>query len=1130
MSISRILIANRGEIAIRIARAAHDIGIETVAVYTEDDATSLHHRMSDQARELSLPGVKGYLNIDELIEIAKNTECDAVHPGYGFLAESGEFAKRCLEAGLNYIGPRPEMLDLFGSKGQARAAAVKAGVPVIKGTDKATTLEEAEAFYDSLESGAMIIKAVAGGGGRGTRMVMDRDSIPGLFERCQSEAKTAFGNGDLYVEELMPCARHIEVQIVGDGHGHVVHLGERECSVQRRHQKIIEIAPAPNLSEDLRTRIWDAAVSFAKDVRYDNLGTFEFLVDATEGADSFAFIEVNARLQVEHTVTEEVTGIDLVQTQIQIAGGKSLHDLGLDPNVTHTSMGYAIQTRVCMETMTPEGDVRPSGGTLTAYDIPSGLGVRTDGFGYANYTTSPSFDSLLAKVIAHSRNGSFEDTLKRVGRALSEFRIEGVQTNIPFLQTMLKHPDMANGKVYTRWVDDNVAELVGGDADHVQRYHAQEIEDPNAGLAGAQLETDDPLALFAHDAAVTKAKAKVEVAKAPVDLKDPDGSIGLPAPMQGTVISILVSEGDEVYKGQDLVILEAMKMEHHIAADRDGVITRFSIEEGHVVQEGYPLVYILEQEIGDVDRKAANTIDLDEIRGDLQETYDRHAYTLDENRPDAVERRRKTNQRTARENIMDICDDGTFKEYGPLVITAQTRRHELEYLRRRYPADGLICGVGSINGDLFGRKQARAIAVAYDYTVLAGTQGSKNHYKQDRIFELAHRYGLPVVLFSEGGGGRPGDTDKVGGVGMDSTTFTQWSQLSGRVPMVGVNSGYCFAGNTVLLACCDVIIATEDSTIGMGGPAMIEGGKLGVFTPKEIAPMSTQVPNGVVDILVKDEEAATKCAKKYLSYFQGDLKEWEENDPREMRHIVPENRAKIYDMRDIIENLADKDSLLEIRREFGIGIITCLVRVEGKPCGLVANNPHHLAGAIDSDGSDKGARFLQLCDAFDLPVISLMDCPGMMVGPEVETTALVRHCARMFNTGANLSVPMFGVIIRKAYGLGVMAMCGAGSMVPFFSVCWPTAEFAGMNIEGSVKLAFRKDLEAIEDPQERLDKYNEMVETAYERAKAVNAAQWFGVDDVIDPAKTRSWIATGLNSLPDVPKRETKKRPYIDTW
>lgn len=348
--------------------------------------------------------------------------------------------------------------------------------------------------------------------------------------------------------------------------------------------------------------------------------------------------------------------------------------------------------------------------------------------------------------------------------------------------------------------------------------------------------------------------------------------------------------------------------------------------------------------------------------------------------------------------------------------------------------------------------------------------------------------------------------------------------------MVGVTSGRCFAGNTVLLACCDVIIATENSTIGMGGPAMIEGGKLGVFTPEEVGPMSFQVPNGVVDILVKDEEEATAVAKKYLSYFQGAISDWEAPDQRKMRHIVPENRTRIYDIRDVIETLADKGSILEIRKEFGVGIITAFVRVEGKPLGLIANNPHHLAGAIDSDGADKGARFLQLCDAFDLPVISLMDCPGMMVGPEVEKTALVRHCARMFNTGANLSVPLFGIIVRKAYGLGVQAMCGGSSMVPFSCVAWPTAEFAGMNIEGAVKLGFRNDLAAIEDPEERLTKYNEMVAAAYERAKAVNSAPFFGVDDIIDPADSRSWIATGLNSMPPVEPRKGKKRPYIDTW
>ncbi|MEE8337891.1 MAG: carboxyl transferase domain-containing protein, partial [Dehalococcoidia bacterium] len=315
-----------------------------------------------------------------------------------------------------------------------------------------------------------------------------------------------------------------------------------------------------------------------------------------------------------------------------------------------------------------------------------------------------------------------------------------------------------------------------------------------------------------------------------------------------------------------------------------------------------------------------------------------------------------------------------------------------------------------------------------------------------------------------------------------------------------------------------------------GGPAMIEGGGLGVYTPEEVGPMSFQVPNGVVDILVKDEQEAVRVAKQYLSYFQGTVAEWVAPDQRKLRHIVPENRARMYDMREVIETLVDEGSVLEIRREFGVGIITALVRVEGRPMGLIANNPHHLAGAIDSDGADKGARFLQLCDAFDLPVISLMDCPGMMVGPEVEQTALVRHCARMFNTGANLSVPMFGVIVRKAYGLGVQAMCGASSLVPFFSVAWPTAEFAGMNIEGSVKLGYRDDLAAIEDPAERLELYDSMVARSYERARAVNAGIYFGIDDVIDPAESRSWIVAGLRSLPPVPPRTGKKRPYIDTW
>jgi len=350
------------------------------------------------------------------------------------------------------------------------------------------------------------------------------------------------------------------------------------------------------------------------------------------------------------------------------------------------------------------------------------------------------------------------------------------------------------------------------------------------------------------------------------------------------------------------------------------------------------------------------------------------------------------------------------------------------------------------------------------------------------------------------------------------------------VPLIAVVNGRTFAGNTALVACSDVIIATEGSTIGMGGPAMIEGGGLGIYTPEEVGPMSFQVPNGVVDILVKDEFAAVDTVKKYLSYFQGPVATWDAHDQRRLRHAVPENRLRLYNMREIINTIADKDSVLEIREKFGVGIITAFIRIEGRPMGLIANNPHHLAGAIDSDGADKGARFLHLCDAFDIPVVNLIDCPGIMVGPDVERTALVRHCTRLFNAGANMTAPLFTVVVRKAYGLGAQAMLGAGALVGFFSVAWPTAEFAGMNIEGAVKLGYRKELMAIEDPEARRLEFERRTAIAYDAAKAVNAVAGGGIDDVIDPADTRSWLANGLRRLPPVPVRTGKKYPYIDPW
>ena len=1137
MNVTKLLIANRGEIAIRIARAAADMGLPSVAVYSEDDAKSLHLRVADEVQALPGQGAAAYLNADALIAAAKAAGCDAIHPGYGFLAEHADFARQCAAAGLTFVGPSVDHLALFGDKARARMAATAASVPVIRGLDRAVTLQEAKAFFAALGSGrAMIIKAVAGGGGRGTRAVTMADEVEPAWQRCQSEAKAAFGRADVYVEEFIPRARHVEVQILGDRFGNVAHLGERECSIQRRFQKIVEIAPAPGLADGLRRQIIDAAVRFARSIGYGNLGTFEFLVDVSgkPGAQPFVFIEANARLQVEHTVTEAVTGVDLVQTQIRLAQGATLAELGLDAPGIARPRGYAVQARVNMETIGPDGSIRPAGGTLTVYEAPSGPGVRTDGFGYAGYRTSNAFDSMLAKVIAHAPSPNFADAVGRAIRALSEFRIDGVGTNIPFLRNVLAHADFASGAVHTRWVDEHMAELASEGTDQRQRFVAAArpaAGSNDSGFAGARIKSRDPLALFAHDAQV---KAEQAAAGQPdddePDLTGPDGSLGVAAPIQGTIVTISVAAGDAVRQGQQIAVLEAMKMEHTISAPHSGIVREVTMLAGDVVREGYPIVFIQEAEVEGGALAATEAPDPDYIRPDLKETYDRHAFTLDKNRPQAVERRRRRGYRMPRENIAQLADPGSFKEYWPLIVARQHQRHDMDALRRNTPADGVVAGTCSINGDVFDATRSRAAIVHYDYTVLAGTQGHRNHYKQDRMFELAHRFRLPLVLFGEGGGGRPGE-DYIGPrVAFDTHTFTRYSQLSGLVPLITIVNGRTFAGNTALVACSDVIIATEGSTIAMGGPAMIEGGGLGIYTPEEVGPMSFQVPNGVVDILVKDEAAAVDVAKKYLSYFQGPIAKWEAHDQRPLRHVVPENRLRLYNMRDVIETIADKDSVLEIREKFGIGVITAFIRVEGQPMGAIANNPHHLAGAIDSDGADKGTRFIQLCDAFDIPVLSLMDCPGIMVGPDAERTALVRHSVRMFNAGANMTAPLFGVVVRKAYGLGVQAMCGASSLVGFFTVAWPTAEFAGMNIEGNVKLGYRKELAAIDDPEARRLEFERRTAIAYENAKAINASAGGGIDDVIDPADTRDWIANSLRRLPPVPARTEKKYPYIDPW
>jgi acetyl-CoA carboxylase carboxyltransferase component len=623
-------------------------------------------------------------------------------------------------------------------------------------------------------------------------------------------------------------------------------------------------------------------------------------------------------------------------------------------------------------------------------------------------------------------------------------------------------------------------------------------------------------------------------------------AVAVTSELQGTIVGVFVEPGAAVGRGDVLALIESMKMHHEVVAPEAGTVHEVFAIMGAAVLAGDRLIVLDESVRAVADGDDSSGAQTDDVvggqvstveRADLAAVVERHERGLDANRPAAVARRRQRRRRTARENLADLVDEGSFVEYGPLVIAAQRRRRSLDDLIENTPADGLVGGVGTANAALFedapsgGTVHTGVVAMSYDYTVLAGTQGTQNHRKKDRLFEVAEQLRLPIVFLTEGGGGRPGDTDGIGVSGLDCLAFRWFGELSGTVPLVGVNAGYCFAGNAAILGCCDVVIATEDSNIGMGGPAMIEGGGLGVYEPTAIGPIEVQRANGVVDIVVADEPAAIAAAKQYLSYFQGRISTWEAPPDDEIRNVVPVDRLRAYDMHRAIEALFDVGSVLELRREFGVGMITAFARLEGRPVGVVANNPTHLAGAIDSDGADKAARFLQLCDAFCVPIVTLVDTPGMMVGPDVEATALVRHCSRLFVTGANVSVPMVSIVTRKAYGLGAQAMMGGSTKAPLACLAWPTGEFGGMGLEGAVRLGYRKELEAAVDDETRDALFREMVDRMYEHGKALSVATHFEIDDVIDPADTRRWITTLLDAAPQTHWRAASpRRPNIDTW
>ena len=581
--------------------------------------------------------------------------------------------------------------------------------------------------------------------------------------------------------------------------------------------------------------------------------------------------------------------------------------------------------------------------------------------------------------------------------------------------------------------------------------------------------------------------------------------------MTALISKVMVAVGDQVTKGQELVILEAMKMENAIIAESHGQIDKIFFSEGDTVKaDDKILSYSIlsngkpKQELTQTTQIGTSAID--ELRG-------RKKFIDDSNRPAAVEKRRKKDQNTARENIARLADADSFKEYGALIVAAQSTRRSMEDLIENTPADGLVAGIGSVNQDLFPDEKTQCLIMAYDFTVLAGTQGTMNHMKMDRMIALGIKNKLPTILFAEGGGGRPGDVDVATVAGLYINTFIAYAQLSIHAPTIAIVSGYCFAGNAALAGSSDIIIGTENISIGMGGPAMVEGGGLGKFHPREIGPANSQVENGVIDILVRDENEAIDTAKKYLSYCQGPSNKWEQEDQIKLQDFIPQNRKRTYDIKALIKLLADKDEVIELKSDYGKGLITAMIRVEGHAMGLMANNTSFEAGAITSENAIKACEFMELCDKNNLPILTLVDTPGIMVGPEAERSGTVKHASKMFRVSAKIKVPIMGVVVRRAYGLGAMAMVGGGMHVPEFMVSWPTGEFGAMGLEGAVRLGYKKELEAVADETERQKLFDKMVQHAYDRGKATSAATMLEIDDVIEPKDTRSWISQCLKTI-----------------
>lgn len=1114
----RVLISNRGEIATRIAKAASALGMESVSVHAPVDALSLHTRTSTMSRKIgdkSLDPVEAYLDVADLVTTAKEAQCDCVHPGYGFLSENAEFAEALAEAGIQFVGPSVSALALFGDKVRARELAQSLDIPVVAGSQKSLVDGSEAEMLGSQIGYPIMLKAAAGGGGRGMRLVESSDQMEEAFERCRSEAESAFGNGAVFAERLIRRPRHIEVQILADSQGNVIHLYERDCSVQLRNQKVLEIAPSTGLDETVRQALLDDAVKLARGAQYVNAGTVEFLVEPETG--NYYFIECNPRIQVEHTVTEQITGIDLVEAQFRIAAGESLESMGMsDQKSVPQPRGYSVQARVVVQGI----------GTLSAYKEPSGPGVRVDANGYVGYAPPPQFDPLLAKVICSSSSmANLDSAVERTLGALNEFHIGGVPTNLPQLRSILSHPSVRIGDARTTLLSEDINDLSVLPPDGSLALLEQQATVMGAGRTGAS-------ALRASSASSMNDSLVPELAIT-------EGQRGVEVPMAGTIIEFSVQEGDRVSGGDTLLIVSAMKMESQVLSPCSGVVARVqTINTGDTVQAGQTLLVITpdnSSEDGEVKYGEQSWAPLlDEVA--QLETLAKARLAPGSEDPGVV-RQRSRGKLTCRERIELLLDDGTFHEVGSVAGFAS------------YNEDGGIEAFTPANsiggwGDIDGRT---SIVCADDFTSRGGHADGAIGAKSGYLDRLSIQMRIPSIRLLDGSSGGGSVAAMVPAQKKDGDSNAQESSgaiKAGR-PRVSGGGGSVLPGHlgsnmyAEQIATVPVVNMLLGSVVGIGaakavlghfsvmvrdisqlfvaGPPVVAHAMGYDITKEDLGGWHIHCCNGSVDNLAESEEEAVSITKQFLSYLPANVYEAppiiQSNDSPDRREeelftLIPRKRTTTFDVRKAIRLMADKDSFFEIGPYWATDQITGFVRFKGHPVGVIASDSQHTnGGALTADGCDKLIRHLDLCDLFHIPVLNLIDNPGFAVGLEHEIAGTIRKGGEWMVAFAQCTMPIFTVVMRRSFGVAGNNYATPRS-APSMRVAWPAADVGGIPPEGGIEAAYKRQLAEADDPVALRAELEARIESVRGPVGPLNK---FQIEEMIDPRDTRKHICAWID-------------------